>query len=349
MMSLSLRVTLRMALLAAALGTARCIDEHIATHKLRDAASSPEQYQLRGSAAKRANEDGADDWGGWAPGNAATSAFDSQICNFDVRTDPVSVDEFIDKYVKAERPVLLRGAAADGVHRGWRAMTHWGEREFLAKYGDKWRLNEDEETRRTVRAWHTAEPDLYHWATLDTDKLTKEAQTDFEVPPLFGGAMHKNDFLAASVFLSPPGEGAGFHFHNDAMSILVHGRKRWFVYAPDVSSQVLIPEPGSKDLPGQIPQKYFYEQVYPKVVDSKTQRPFECVQRPGEVLYVPHMWSHSTFSIGATISLSFLRNSPWGLRMSHSGDARPRAGPVRHTGHVHGPQTKKKKLHDETR
>ena len=45
--------------------------------------------------------------------------------------------------------------------------------------------------------------------TDNNDAKTKEAQTDFEVPHLFGGAMHKNDFLAASVFLSPPGEGAG--------------------------------------------------------------------------------------------------------------------------------------------
>ena len=103
--------TFRAVLLTAIIGVARCLDEHIVTNKLQDAASSPERYKLRGNAGKHATANGVDDWGGWAPGNAATSALDSQVCNFDVRTDLMSVKEFVDKYVQAGRPVLLRGPA----------------------------------------------------------------------------------------------------------------------------------------------------------------------------------------------------------------------------------------------
>ena len=332
-------------LLSAALRTS--IVEHVQTKRLHDAALGG--AQLRGGASPERGGGGViDDWAGWAPKDSATAALESSACTIEVRTRALSVATFRAEFVDKQRPLLLQGEAAAAFTAGWGALGHWSEAQFHAKYGDVVLQGSggrpDRTAAETIRAFHTAAPAMYHWSDLDTQNLTEATLADFRpTPALYEGTMRRGDFLASSIFLAPPGEGAGFHFHNDAASVLVHGRKRWFMYPPSAWDVIALPKDTGQGSAaaevgglGLVSQRQFFESVYPKVLRAGAparMRPHECVQRPGEVMYVPEMWTHMTLSIGATVSVSLLRNSPWGVRVPVGGDSLPKQGPVTKVGH----------------
>ena len=76
---------------------------------------------------------------------------------------------------------------------------------------------------------------------------------------------------------------------------VLFGAKRWTLY------------PGS---PGGVPPEAGYNptephlqwlhDVYPKVKDNEALKPMECVQRAGDVIYVPEGWYHATVNLGDT-------------------------------------------------
>lgn len=87
--------------------------------------------------------------------------------------------------------------------------------------------------------------------------------------------------------------GVPFHFHGPAFSEVFHGSKRWFVY------------PKGQPMPGFDPSRttlQWLEEVYPSLADSE--RPLECVIKPGEVLYFPDMWYHATLNLNDTVFMS---------------------------------------------
>jgi hypothetical protein len=40
------------------------------------------------------------------------------------------------------------------------------------------------------------------------------------------------DFDFQEVFVGPPGSGASVHNHEDAINVLLHGRKTWILFPP---------------------------------------------------------------------------------------------------------------------
>jgi tetratricopeptide (TPR) repeat protein len=85
------------------------------------------------------------------------------------------------------------------------------------------------------------------------------------------------------------------HHHGDGWSYLFSGKKRWFFNSPH--SLPLITHMGF------IRMRYWYEKgVYPKL--SEREKPLECVQDPGDLMYVPEGWWHGTLNEGAPSSLS---------------------------------------------
>lgn len=128
--------------------------------------------------------------------------------------------------------------------------------------------------------------------------------------------------------------GLPFHTHGQTWLAVVHGVKKWFVYPPgydpprdiDVTFNPMFPvstwlehvhgqlvqhshpKPPITDLRFSESENKFEPQLRaaagPLDDDSDPgYRPLECVQEPGDLVYIPNRWSHLTINLGETIAI----------------------------------------------
>ncbi|GAU99535.1 hypothetical protein RvY_10526 [Ramazzottius varieornatus] len=121
--------------------------------------------------------------------------------------------------------------------------------------------------------------------------------------PMMSGSMNVPEYLNASmydshnrIFFTSKIAGVSFAAHSDGWTGLVYGAKRWFLYPPTQTP----PGGPSTDI-----MDWFYR-LYPNL--SGNQFPMECVQRAGEILYIPAFWYHASISIGDTVSVGFFNS-----------------------------------------
>ena len=94
--------------------------------------------------------------------------------------------------------------------------------------------------------------------------------------------------------LGPTGSGINFHYHKDGWNEVLFGRKRWFLYPASVGC----PPGGYNQFEAALS---WYRDSYASL--SAEQLPLECMQFPGEVLYVPEDWYHATINVGETVAV----------------------------------------------
>jgi len=99
-------------------------------------------------------------------------------------------------------------------------------------------------------------------------------------------------------YVGGPGSGAPPHYHEDAVNVLMHGRKRWWLQPPRWAEYSTVPavsyvthvlgspaeaQPASaRDAPAVPP-------------------PLQCVQEAGDVLYVPRGWGHAVLNLRTSV------------------------------------------------
>ena len=103
---------------------------------------------------------------------------------------------------------------------------------------------------------------------------------DISHPPAFGDPQDCARNRLCTYALGPhqfalgaAGTGSPMHTHQDAWNALIYGRKRWFIAPPARANY------------SYTHIRAWMEADYPQLPPS--QRPLECVQRAGEVMYVP--------------------------------------------------------------
>jgi hypothetical protein len=82
--------------------------------------------------------------------------------------------------------------------------------------------------------------------------------------------------------LANEGFGIGMHKHGAAMFLLLEGEKKWYMAKSD---------------PDETP-------THPAFYTSESSH--KCIQRPGELLYVPSNWFHEIFNLSATAGVQGL-------------------------------------------
>lgn len=86
------------------------------------------------------------------------------------------------------------------------------------------------------------------------------------------------------------GSGAQPHWHEHAWNLAVHGSKRWMIW------------PEARTFYAATPAATFAEQVVPKLKGANA--PLQCVQQPGDLVYVPARWGHTTLNLGPTVGVA---------------------------------------------
>lgn len=107
------------------------------------------------------------------------------------------------------------------------------------------------------------------------------------------------------------------HSHGKTWLAIVHGAKKWFVYPPgsglplqgETSLNPLLPSAAwvnrTYELTKALPKPPGYNQQSCERQDNVElgYRPLRCVQRAGQVVFLPAGWSHQTINIGETIAV----------------------------------------------
>jgi len=97
-----------------------------------------------------------------------------------------------------------------------------------------------------------------------------------------------------STIFSLGGEGAGlpYHSHGAAWLAVVFGAKRWAVWPPNDFPQDVHNMSGLQN-----------SSTYFRLHHKPRRGMLECVQRPGEAVYMPAFWTHATMNLGEVVAV----------------------------------------------
>lgn len=242
-----------------------------------------------------------------------------------VHVSELTLESFNERFASKNMPVLI----VDGA-KHWPAMTKW-QFDSLAEppYGQlKWRttdiipdgkrmyitLNQFVEYTRT----QTDEDPIYMFdGRFDARPGgTAELANDYEIPPFFPvdalkGMQHplKKPAIWRWLVIGPSRSSSGFHLDplmSTAWNAVVVGHKRWALYPPNFPYP-----PGTtrewnaedKKWVNNIPEPLeWYVEHYPHLQHPYV--PFEIVQGPGDIIYVPSGWWHSVLNLDDTVSIT---------------------------------------------
>ena len=139
--------------------------------------------------------------------------------------------------------------------------------------------------------------------------LIHQRTRDEEPPSLMGFILDGNDengepTASADNYLLLGGNGSsvGFHAHADSVVALLYGVKRWFIFPPDAA-----PRPRWRDPRGMESwaARRASGEGEPAAAGSESgSELIECVQRAGELLYLPEGWHHATLNYGETLAVA---------------------------------------------
>ena len=108
---------------------------------------------------------------------------------------------------------------------------------------------------------------------------------------------------ALSFGIGRTGSGVPFHVHGPVIAEVMHGRKRWF----------MAPWEKKPDFDPIISSFTWYHDIATNKNHQLDEGVLTCIAEPGDLVFVPNEWWHSTLNIGETVFMAmFLEglNSP---------------------------------------
>jgi hypothetical protein len=230
---------------------------------------------------------------------------DSRFRNIE-RRERLSPEAFIAEYALKNRPVLLTGILED-----WPAWQRWTKEALLQRHGDtqvQVRRSSDvtddnyQEGRQRprMRLCDYVGQVMGRGALGDRDPLylfglqrLEGLERDYRHPPHFSGPTFGWDEAErqdkALFYIGTAYSGVTFHQHTAAWNALLFGYKRWFLLPPFHFS-------GSTTLPMHEWARAHRERFAGDL--------HECVQRPGEVLFVPQHWYHAVLNVSDCVGIA---------------------------------------------
>eukprot|EP00419_Tripos_fusus_P022569 CAMPEP_0172698938 /NCGR_PEP_ID=MMETSP1074-20121228/29812_1 /TAXON_ID=2916 /ORGANISM="Ceratium fusus, Strain PA161109" /LENGTH=655 /DNA_ID=CAMNT_0013520051 /DNA_START=52 /DNA_END=2015 /DNA_ORIENTATION=+ len=192
----------------------------------------------------------------------------------------------------AARPALLAHAID-----GWPALQEWAKEPLLQHVGAHRLSSGDVHPGVLGDGWREGAPlsAMLERATASapnkssrlllfrpSSKVAQSLKPGFEIPPLLQAVQRSGP----QVSIGGKGQGSVFNSHQQNWLAQVFGRKLWMVYEPG------LPEPPYTA--GRHPCEYMaLERTLP--LESRTLQ--SCVVHPGELLYLPDSWPHSTCNL----------------------------------------------------
>jgi len=254
-------------------------------------------------------------YGKWYRGHVPIEQFYKTPSHVDRIPHTMSLQEFIEKYESLNKPCIVTGALAD-----WKASSKWTIDNLLQHHGNTlYKTNGTDEDGHTFKMrfkdylryirGNQDEKPIY----LFDNKFLERApdmRDDWEVPPFFGedlfNLMTDVDRPDYRWFLvGCPRSGSPFHqdpHRTSAWNALIAGRKRWALYPPHVLPPGVDEELIDTEYYASPEVMKWYTEYYPFIPPE--QMPLECVQEPGEIIFVPSGWWHQVLNLSETVAVT---------------------------------------------
>ena len=242
---------------------------------------------------------------GWKETTA--DPYDMNRCDFDVVDGDLPPEVFFKEYFMTGRPVVLRGQVPQKEldmfsKKRWRTSLLFNPDESFEvgptaypgitdqnSCSEPMTINEIEDgalcdempDKPMVHAFHPHGEDFDElYPDFDGDILDKTG--GFRSIQQYFKLVEYQDDIVWQVFFGGDGSGATYHWHEAAFNILYVGIKEWKI-AP----------PMYRGWTGMTAQKVKAS------LDDKIS--LSCIQQPGDLIYIPNYWGHSTINHGFTI------------------------------------------------
>ncbi|KAK8747922.1 hypothetical protein OTU49_016232 [Cherax quadricarinatus] len=219
-------------------------------------------------------------------------------CNIVVQDGSLTQDEFLERYAYS-KPVVIKGASHNQLFKSRTRrsvlLNNYGHMTVRLSSANSYSYAKKDMSFKDYCNHHIHPQQLSALGNetfyLFGDNSHEEWQNLLELyePPPYSLPHH---LPAYSFGLAGPGTGVPFHFHGPGFAETIWGRKRWFMYPPDV-------EP--KFHPNCTTLQWLME-VYPDVKDNPNL--YECTLQPGEIVYFPDKWWHATLNIDSSVFIS---------------------------------------------
>ncbi|EGG15302.1 transcription factor jumonji [Cavenderia fasciculata] len=225
----------------------------------------------------------------------------------------LSLQEFIDRYERPVVPVIFTG-----VQKEWPAQKEWTKERLVERFGDiTFKITHQDHKRipMTFRDYarymseQCDEEPLYVFDDAFGEKAP-DMLSEYSVPPYF-----PEDLFACSgekerphfrwIVIGPPRSGAPWHIDpagTSAWNSLISGRKRWLMYPPQITPIGVSMEDIDEKFYGSPPSLLWLLEVYPYLPPD--QKPIECIQNPGETIFVPGGWWHMVLNLEESIAVT---------------------------------------------
>ncbi|XP_063532498.1 bifunctional peptidase and arginyl-hydroxylase JMJD5 [Cydia strobilella] len=245
------------------------------------------------------------------PSSPKTSVKEYKATSLEILDRP-SMEHFFENHILAEKPVIL-----DNCISHWPALSKWQDQTYLIKLaglrtvaieiGREYTESDWTQKLMTVEEFinnhiYNSDGSTGYLAQYQLFDQVPELKNDITEPE-YCCFSDSNDPVDIMAWYGPKGTVSPLH-HDPKRNLLaqVVGEKQIFLFSPK-DSELLYPHEHEllSNTARVDPRKPDLES-YPKYKDAK---PYYCILRPGQLLYIPPKWWHFVESLSVSFSVSF--------------------------------------------